>query len=51
VRREDGGNGSAIVVVSQSPEVNEFEKTTLGIPFIGSANGPEAPGQYPAHPA
>jgi hypothetical protein len=39
------GSPVAIVVSSQSAEVSEFENTTLGISFIGSANGPEALGQ------
>ena len=36
---------AAIVVSPQSADVSEFENTTLGISFIGLANGPEAPGQ------
>jgi hypothetical protein len=36
---------AAIVVSPQSADVSEFENTTFGISFIGSANGPEAPGQ------
>src|SRR5690349_9420644 len=35
----------AISVSLQSADVSEFEKTTLGISFIGLANGPEALGQ------
>ena len=35
----------AIVVSPQSADVSEFGNTTLGISFIGLANGPEAPGQ------
>jgi hypothetical protein len=38
----------AIVVSLQSADVSEFENTTLGISFIGSANGPGAVGQYVA---
>jgi hypothetical protein len=29
----------------RSEDASEFENTTLGISFIGWANGPEAPGQ------
>jgi hypothetical protein len=29
----------------QSADLSEFENTTFGISFIGSANGPEALGQ------
>ena len=36
---------AAIVVSAQSAEPSELENTTLGISFIGLANGPEAPGQ------
>ena len=32
-------------VSPQSADVSEFEDTTLGISFIGLANGPEAVGQ------
>jgi len=39
----------AIVVSPQSADVSEFENTTLGISFIGWANGPDAPGQKVAH--
>jgi hypothetical protein len=35
----------AIVVSPQSADASEFENTTLGISFIGLANGPEALGQ------
>ena len=35
----------AIVVSPQSADTSESEKTTLGISFIGLANGPDAPGQ------
>ena len=38
----------AIVVSPQSADVSEFENTTLGISFIGAANGPDASGQEPA---
>ena len=41
----------AISVSPQPAEVSEFENTTLGISFIGLANGPEALGQKPAHAA
>ena len=40
----------AIVVSPQSADASEFENTTLGISFIGLANGPEAPGQKAAQP-
>jgi hypothetical protein len=36
---------------SSEPDVSEFENTTLGISFIGAANGPDAPGQKPAQRA
>ena len=35
----------AIVVSPESADASELENTILGISFIGSANGPEAPGQ------
>ena len=35
----------AIVVSPQSADASEFENTTLGISFVASANGPDAPGQ------
>ena len=31
--------------LAQSADASESENTTLGISFIGLANGPEAPGQ------
>lgn len=39
---------AAIVVSPQSADASESENTTLGISFIGLANGPEAPGQWAA---
>src|SRR6476646_4505346 len=42
---------AAIVVSPQSADESESENTTLGISFIGLANGPEALGQKSAHPA
>jgi hypothetical protein len=36
---------AAISVSPQPADLSEFENTTLGISFIGLANGPEAPGQ------
>src|SRR4051794_18205358 len=36
---------AAISVSPQSADASELENTTLGISFIASANGPEAPGQ------
>ena len=41
----------AIVVSPQSADASESENTTLGISFIGAANGPAAPGQKVAHAA
>jgi hypothetical protein len=41
----------AIVVSGQSADASEFENTTLGISFIGLANGPAAPGQNVAQRA
>ena len=38
-----------IVVSAQSADFREFENTTLGMSFIGLANGPGALGQKPAH--
>lgn len=38
-----------IVAGPQSAEASELENTTLGISFIGWANGPAAPGQERAH--
>ncbi len=39
----------AIVAGPQSAAASASENTTLGISFIGWANGPVAPGQKPAH--
>jgi hypothetical protein len=39
----------AIVVSAQSADSRESENTTLGMSFIGLANGPGALGQNPAH--
>jgi len=39
---------AAIIVSPQSADASESEKTTLGISFIGVANGPDAPGQWAA---
>ncbi len=39
---------ATIVVSPHSPDASESENTTLGISFIGVANGPEAPGQWAA---
>jgi hypothetical protein len=41
----------AIAVSAQSADVIEFENTTLGISFIGAANGPDAAGQLSAQRA
>ena len=48
--RKDVGDGAAVgeqvsVGAPQSADASESENTTLGISFIGLANGPEAPGQ------
>jgi hypothetical protein len=34
--------------LAQSADASESENTTLGISFIGLANGPESPGQWAA---
>jgi hypothetical protein len=39
---------AAIVVSPQSADASESENTTLGISFIGLADGPEALGQWAA---
>ncbi len=39
---------AAIVVSPQPADASESENTTLGIPFIGLANGPAALGQWAA---
>jgi hypothetical protein len=39
---------ASIVVSAQSADASEPENTTLGISFIGRANGPESSGQWAA---